>query len=855
MTSHAVDIPITDLDDDNDYLRPALMSDFDDDYSIPTREFTNLPPQSGKTSSFFDKIRSILTRKSVQALPEYYELQHTSQFATSGSESEHDSAVDHGQKVGKLRPDRILMLIFASFLFLIFVFAFVSKRNTEGYSKPILWNGTTEYYPTTIMISLDGFHPHYINSETTPHLHKMMANGYGTPYMVPSFPSSTFPNHWTMVTGLYPAEHGIVGNTFWDAANHRQFVNTKAKLSLPEYWWGGQPIWQTASYQGVELAVHMWPGSEVRFKNGNPMIVDQYNGSEVLSRKVDRMLGWLDLDISKRPELILGYAPTIDTLGHKYGVSGEQLKEGLTYVDTFIGAMVAGIELRNLTGIVNLIVVSDHGMAPTSNDRLVYLDDIVDTTKIEHTDGWPLYGLRPYLKYTVDEVYQELQSNVKGDSHYKVYLREEMPAEWNFGNVHRYEERIAPVWVVPDVGYAITNHSIMESQGNNYHPSGIHGYNNTEVLMRALFLAQGPYFKEKMGSPQMVKPFANTEIYNVICDTLNLVPLPNNGTTARVFSHGNALGDWQDDRAYPDVAFAMDSVVGNATYDILWGKAKGSKADNTDTKTEKKPAMESSSFEPDTTLSISSPSTSSPAKGGFLEHLGELWDDVEGFFGDVFGNNAKDDSDATKDKTEKVSHVIEDSVDKFNDAIEDGVEAIGEASKKNTVSFVRLQSTVAYEQLLASFKSDLKKAMIAKDGPKKTAIRNVMAVVKNKELEKMGKENNEFAAFDILSKIAQQRRDSIQQYSDASRTDLAEAEEYELTVVQEYLASLPVMSKAEISTKVTELINRLKEKAGENKVQMKDVMQAVNWKTLPAEWKASPVAVKAIMAQLHRELC
>ncbi|ODV97012.1 hypothetical protein PACTADRAFT_24412, partial [Pachysolen tannophilus NRRL Y-2460] len=453
--------------------------------------------------------------------------------------------------------------------------------------KEALTNGTHDFYPTTILISLDGFHPHYISKDLTPFMHNLMIDGYGAPFMIPSFPSSTFPNHWTLATGLYPSDHGIVGNTFYDPVSKRQFINTNPKLSLIEDWWGGESIWHTANLQGVSTAVHMWPGSEVPFtsKGGVPMEFDRFNGSEVLSKKIDRVLGWLDRNISSRPELILSYVPTIDSLGHKFGISGEKLDEGLGYVDNFLETLYIGLKNRNLTDVVNVVIVSDHGMAPTSNNRIIFLDDMVNLSEIEHIDGWPLFGLRPFSEYSIQDIYKEIMDNrnkdLKNGNKYDVYLKQDLPKEWTFaGNIkNQYSDRIAPLWIVPKVGYSIITHEEYKNKNYDYTPKGVHGYNNTEVLMRALFLGTGPFFKDRLGedlNSLKIRPFENIEVYNIICDSLNLKPAPNNGTitggTSIVNSKYLLPQNFEDLYDYPNVSFVHDVNImrENATYDTLW---------------------------------------------------------------------------------------------------------------------------------------------------------------------------------------------------------------------------------------------------------------------------------------------
>lgn len=516
----------------------------------------------------------------------YRRVNFESDFESDESDEIEIDLETHGAR-GYRREVQIRRFTFVLFILSILLLLLYSAYSLSGGQgaladmKPILSNGTSLFYPTTLVISLDGFHPHYISKKLTPKLHDLLKNVGGAPYITPSFPSSTFPNHWTLVTGLYPSSHGIVGNTFYDTHLDAHFHNTVAEESLDVKWWGGQPIWQTAAFQGVSTAVHMWPGSEVLWNKGQPEFVDKFNKTEKLERKVSRILEFLDLDIRTRPELILSYAPIIDTLGHKYGIAGDELSEGLRQVDSFVDSLLGGIESRNLTSIVNIVILSDHGMAPTSNERLMFLEDLVNTTKIEHIDGWPLFGLRPYSEYSVEEVYNEIRVHHKklDDPKWRVFLKDDLPAEWNFGgsNGGKFQDRIAPVWIIPHEGYAITTREDYAKMDNDFKPRGIHGYNNTEVLMRGLFLGIGPYFRDDHNKYFKYEPFENTNVYGILCDTLNLLPALNNGS-ATIDGNGNTKlnlpklnSNWEDERpAYPGLSYKVDYLKEEATFDILY---------------------------------------------------------------------------------------------------------------------------------------------------------------------------------------------------------------------------------------------------------------------------------------------
>lgn len=358
--------------------------------------------------------------------------------------------------------------------------------------------------------------------------------------MLPSFPSVTFPNHFTLVTGLYPESHGVVGNSFWDPDLGEEFYYTDPLRSLQPKWWNAEPLWVTAESQGIRTSIHSWPGSEAHIPSLDPTYLDKFNGSEVLPAKVARILELLDMpgdldpseDLSpnRRPQLIAAYVPNVDADGHRYGPNGTEIRATIADVDSMLAVLMEGLYDRNLSEIVNVVVVSDHGMATTSNIRLVQLDDLIDLSLVDHIDGWPLRGLR--LKDPSRDMpilYEQLLKESEKSAGFDVYTLETMPERYHFTN----NNRIAPLWVVPKTGWAIVERSDFDvakaqAAGTVYHPLGLHGYDHEHPLMRAIFVARGPAFPHAPNS--RVAVFQNIEVYNIICDSLGIEPHPNNGT-------------------------------------------------------------------------------------------------------------------------------------------------------------------------------------------------------------------------------------------------------------------------------------------------------------------------------------
>ncbi|KIX05312.1 uncharacterized protein Z518_06184 [Rhinocladiella mackenziei CBS 650.93] len=504
--------------------------------------------QDGASSSRRRKTRSKKFRRGGKESDMTFEMEGG--FKDTSSQSSSDSFETEGTKwdwsSGKRSHRGRLALIYAAIIALFAALVFGAyKASRKSALTPTIHrltrfsNGTHVFRPTTILISLDGFRADFLNRNITPALNAFIASGVSPKYMLPSFPSLTFPNHFTLVTGLYPESHGIVSNQFWDPEFQEEFYYTNVGVSMQPKWWTAEPLWVTAEHQGVRSAIHMWPGSEAHIPDVEPTYLDTYNGSEALSRKVDRLLHWLDLpgdddDASsqseKRPQFIAAYVPNVDADGHKFGPNSTEIRATIADVDSMLTMLVEGLFARNLTEIVNLVIVSDHGMATTSTRRLIQLEDLMDISLIDHIDGWPLRGLRlQNPDRDIPILYEHLSQEAAKADTFDVYTLETMPDRYHFSN----NDRIAPLWIVPRTGWAVverTDFDVAEAltTGREYEPKGLHGYDHEHPLMRAIFVARGPAFPHKQNS--RVSVFQNVEVYNIICDSLGIAPHPNNGT-------------------------------------------------------------------------------------------------------------------------------------------------------------------------------------------------------------------------------------------------------------------------------------------------------------------------------------
>ncbi|KAI8388825.1 alkaline-phosphatase-like protein [Radiomyces spectabilis] len=345
--------------------------------------------------------------------------------------------------------------------------------------------------------------------------------------MHPSFPPNTFPNHWTLVTGLYPESHGIVANEFFDPHLDELFSYT-APPSIRDHphWWGGQP-WRV-----------MWPGSDVAMSSVQSNHIVPFNHSLTPLDIMDATLRWLDLPTHERPHLITSYIPHVDSTGHSEGPEGDKIDSMLKQTDTAIGYLMEQLVVRHLEDHVHIVIVSDHGMTSTKPSNLIFYDDILSKESLSllrRTEAAPLLDLRPKADappHTVQKVYQELVQYTQShpEPHFQVYLRENVPERFHYSA----SDRITPIVVIPDVGYTFTTHATTP-HASNFTLKGNHGFDHMAPDMRAIFIASGPKLTQWYDPGTVVVPFYNVEVFEFLSKLLNINAIPTNGTLHGMF--------------------------------------------------------------------------------------------------------------------------------------------------------------------------------------------------------------------------------------------------------------------------------------------------------------------------------
>ncbi|HEY8796214.1 MAG TPA: ectonucleotide pyrophosphatase/phosphodiesterase [Gemmatimonadaceae bacterium] len=366
---------------------------------------------------------------------------------------------------------------------------------------------------TVIVLGFDGFARRYLDTDSAPALHALARTGVAAHGMIPSFPTITFPNFYALATGLYPDHSGIVNNRFFDPAFDSAF-EYKKPVAHEAYWWGGEPIWVTATKQGAPAATMFWVGSDAAVSGVRPELWHSYDHAIQFSVRVDTMLAWLDLLAPARPRLVMGYFEEPDMQGHRHGPDAPETHEAVLRVDSALAELVSGLRSRGLYDSVDIIIVADHGMAQISPEHVVYLDDVVDSASVN------VVTLSPNLSISArDNDNDALLARLKKLPHVSAWKKGDVPARLHYGA----SARVTPIIAVADPGWMIA-----WRHGKVFDGLGEHGYDNASPDMRALFLARGPDFKPGT----TIDDFPNVDVYDLLARLLGITPAPNDGTLA-----------------------------------------------------------------------------------------------------------------------------------------------------------------------------------------------------------------------------------------------------------------------------------------------------------------------------------
>jgi predicted AlkP superfamily pyrophosphatase or phosphodiesterase len=370
-----------------------------------------------------------------------------------------------------------------------------TKNDPKNYNKPYV-----------ILISADGFRADFAEKYDAKFLQSTQQFGVRAKYMQPAYPSVTFPNHYTIVTGLYPSHHGLVDNTYIDVATNKQYSMSNKKMVSEGKWYGGTPLWVLAEQQKMLSASFFWVASEADIQGIKPTYHYIYNEKTKIETRIQAVKNWLLLPEDRRPHMITFYFPDVDHDAHTYGPEDPRVKNSVQYVDNSIRSLQEALAPLNLP--INYIFVSDHGMTTVDVDNTIGLPASVD--KNYFTVPWSDALLHLYAKDSskIESTYQAL----KKETNFTTYKLDETPAHWHYKKSDDWYNRLGDLILVPNSIHQVFN------LGTRKPTPGKHGFDNKEVSMRASFMAWGPAFKKGL----LIDGFENVHVYPLVAKILDL---------------------------------------------------------------------------------------------------------------------------------------------------------------------------------------------------------------------------------------------------------------------------------------------------------------------------------------------
>lgn len=394
---------------------------------------------------------------------------------------------------------------------------------TAGCATSVRPHHATVPRPTPLLlVSIDGYRADYLQRGLTPTLAALARDGVRAQAMQPSFPSLTFPNHYTLVTGLRPDRNGMVNNTMTDSALGTFSLHDRAAVSDGRWWDEGTPLWETADRHGLRTATMFWPGSEADIHGRHPDDWKLYDGAVTPAQRVDQVLAWLDLPAQQRPSFLTLYFDAVDHAGHTFGPDSPQVDAALRATDAALARLVAGLKQRGLYGRLNLIVVSDHGMASVPLKHSVLIENIVPLDHVQTVSLGVLAGFNPKPGYDFASIEAKLE---QPHPHMQCWDKTRVPARLHYG----HNPRVPQLLCLADVGWRITTADFLATHQGHV-SLGEHGYDNASPLMRALFVAHGPAFRRGV----VVPSFPNVDVYPLMAHLLGVPAQPNDGDYGQV---------------------------------------------------------------------------------------------------------------------------------------------------------------------------------------------------------------------------------------------------------------------------------------------------------------------------------
>ena len=366
--------------------------------------------------------------------------------------------------------------------------------------------------PYVVLVSLDGFRADYLDRFRLPNLARIMKRGVRAKWMNPVFPTLTFPNHYSLVTGLHPQKHGIVSNSFYDPVRREKYVMHEDEVVTDGSWYRGEPIWVTAETQGMVAACYFWPGSEAAIKGVRPTFAMRYDEKVPNRARVRRALEWLQLPPEQRPHMITLYFSELDTASHRNRLESREIERAAQSLDSAIGSLLNGIDALPVAGQVNLVITSDHGMVETGRSRTITVESLVTLSGVEHTFDGAVTSFHIAGRETTRaaKLRDDLNARLQ---HGRAYLREELPQRFQY----RDDPRAGDVIVLMGEPWMLRRAGLRTLRPGRW---GMHGWDPALPSMRAIFLAMGP----RIRAGAVIEPVDNVDVYPFMSELLGLRP-------------------------------------------------------------------------------------------------------------------------------------------------------------------------------------------------------------------------------------------------------------------------------------------------------------------------------------------
>lgn len=369
-----------------------------------------------------------------------------------------------------------------------------------------------------VLVSIDAFRWDYLQKYEAPTLNRLARDGVHAVRLTPSFPSKTFPNHFTLVTGLRPEHHGIVSNYFYDPELKASFSKSNpADNTDPRWWQEGEPVWITAEKQGQRTACMFWPGDEAEIHGARPTHYLNYDRHHDSAARVDQVLAWLAEPAPAPLRFCALYLETVDNAGHRFGPDDLRTGAAVKEADDAVARLLAGLDRLGLRDRTDLVVVSDHGLATQDVTKVIYLDDLMDLSQVRVESTGPNGGVSPLHGSAADLA---AAIRAKAPPHLHVYLRDEVPGRYHY----RDNPRIPAIVLDCDEHWNIELRATVEKYAGHL-DRGNHGWDPALPNMGAILIAHGPDFRRGVELPAV----DNIHLYNLLCATLGLKPAPNDG--------------------------------------------------------------------------------------------------------------------------------------------------------------------------------------------------------------------------------------------------------------------------------------------------------------------------------------